>query len=127
MSGWQRIGVVISVIWLVAVPIYLMVSQNNRASELYGDCFSSAYQRYGPGGQSNSTEFDAAKQRCTEVHDRIAMPPDRLLRFLSGGDKESWVIWAVMLGPLAAFWAIGGIIFSTVRWIRRGFAEAKEL
>jgi hypothetical protein len=122
MSGWQRIGVVISAIWLVVVPIYLMVSQNNRASELYGDCFSSAYRDFGPGGyQSNSTNFDAAKQRCTEVHDKLAMPPDKLLRFLRGEDKDSWLIWAMMLVPLAAFWMISGLIFSTVRWIRRGF------
>ena len=89
MSGWQRIGAVISVIWLVAAPIYLMVSQNSQANELYGDCFSSAYQQYGPGGsRSNATEFDAAKQRCTELHDKIAMPPERVLRFLRGEDKD---------------------------------------
>jgi hypothetical protein len=125
MSGWQRIGVVISVSWLAAVPIYLMVSQNNQASELYGACFSSAYQEYGPGGsQSNATEFDAAKQRCTELHDKIAMPPDRLLRFLRAKDKDSWILWAMMLIPLAAFWIISGIIFATVRWIRQGFVES---
>jgi len=27
MSGWQRIGVVISILWLIGVPIYLMVDQ----------------------------------------------------------------------------------------------------
>ena len=30
----------------------------------------------------------------------------------------------MMLVPLAAFWAIGGIIFATVRWVRRGFTRA---
>jgi hypothetical protein len=119
----QRIGVVISALWLVAVPIYFMVSQNNQANEIFAVCFSRAYQQYGPGGvQSNkATEFDAAKERCMQWRDKLFMPPNKLLRFLMGEDKDSWILWAMMLVPLAAFWIIGGIIFATVRWIRRGF------
>ena len=65
MSGWQRIGVVISIIWLVAVPIYLMVSTRTIGQVNYTETVLAALiSGFGPGGyQNNSTEFDAAKQR----------------------------------------------------------------
>jgi hypothetical protein len=28
MSGWQRIGVVISVLWLVGLPVYVLIDHN---------------------------------------------------------------------------------------------------
>jgi hypothetical protein len=36
MTGWQRIGVVISVLWLIGVPVYLVVISGDR--EMYEQC-----------------------------------------------------------------------------------------
>ena len=38
MKGWPGIGVLISVLWLVGVPIYLMVDTNNTAKVVYQSC-----------------------------------------------------------------------------------------
>jgi hypothetical protein len=38
MGGWQRIGVVISVLWLLGLPSYMLMSHNLRVQERYVDC-----------------------------------------------------------------------------------------
>src|SRR5262245_45388297 len=38
MTGWQKIGVTLSVLWLIGLPIYIMVDSNRRASEFYAWC-----------------------------------------------------------------------------------------
>jgi hypothetical protein len=35
MTGWQRIGVVISVLRLIGSPSYILVSKNKAANESY--------------------------------------------------------------------------------------------
>ena len=42
LSGWQRIGVVISVLWLIASPIYLLVTKNEAANKSYAACIESS-------------------------------------------------------------------------------------
>jgi hypothetical protein len=117
MSGWQRIGMVISVLWLVGFPIYLMIDQNSTAGKLYGECYSAAYSAYG----SQPDKLKARTAECSQTHSQIVMTPEKLLRVLMGGDKESWVFWLIILTPLAAFWIVGGTMITTLRWIARGF------
>ncbi len=38
LSGWGRLGVVISVLWIIAFPSYLTVDTNNQANEFYQWC-----------------------------------------------------------------------------------------
>jgi hypothetical protein len=38
MSGGQRIGAAISVLWLIASPIYLLVTKNEAANKTYAAC-----------------------------------------------------------------------------------------
>jgi hypothetical protein len=122
MSGWQRIGIVISVIWLIAAPIYIMADQNRRASDIYGMCFETAYRRYGPAGyEPKPAEFTIAKQQCAETLEKLDMPPSKLWDALMGQDKDSGDLRALIFRPLALFWIIGAAVISTFRWVRRGF------
>jgi len=41
MSGWQRIGVVISVLWLVSLPLYVAMDHNSRVRWRNVDCLIS--------------------------------------------------------------------------------------
>src|SRR5262249_57203663 len=50
MSDWQRLGVLISVLWLVGMPIYLMVDTNNTAGVVYQSCIRSADLAFEAGG-----------------------------------------------------------------------------
>jgi hypothetical protein len=40
MSGWQRLGIVVSILWLVGASIYLMADANETARRTYGLCYS---------------------------------------------------------------------------------------
>jgi hypothetical protein len=41
MITWRKIGVVVSVLWLIGLPIFVMFDSNRRASEFYA-CISCA-------------------------------------------------------------------------------------
>ena len=38
MRRWQKIGILLSVIWMIGIPIYVMIDSNRRANEFYGMC-----------------------------------------------------------------------------------------
>jgi hypothetical protein len=38
VSGWQKIGVLVSILWMVGLPICMMIDSNRRASEFYDMC-----------------------------------------------------------------------------------------
>jgi hypothetical protein len=130
MSGWQRIGVVISVLWILSAPIALVVSQNNSASSYYASCRSTNYDiasNYRQAGRNDLADAIEAK-----AHDECWKVPgfttiSKLGSYLVAGDAQSGILWLFLLVPLAAFWVICGIIFSTVRWIRRGFVSAQKV
>jgi hypothetical protein len=42
MSGWQRIGVVISVLWMLAVPTYFVIVNNQGAGAYEKVCLDRA-------------------------------------------------------------------------------------
>jgi hypothetical protein len=48
-----------------------------------------------------------------------------VLYFVTGSD--AWLFWiSLILLPLALFWILAGVLFWTVRWIRRGFTQSKS-
>ncbi len=123
-SGWQRLGVVISVLWAVGAPIYAMVDTNHRAGENYGHCYSIAYKTYGPGPTANETRLQIAEAECRRALDSAAMPPQKLLDVLLGKGSEpggAAILWGIILVPIALLWLIGGTIIGTVRWVATGF------
>ena len=47
MSGWNRLFVVIAVLWAVAAPIILMVDTNRPVHQAFDRCGDAAYRNYG--------------------------------------------------------------------------------
>jgi hypothetical protein len=93
MSGWQRIGVVISVLWLVGLPVYVLIDHN----------------------------LSGAVPPMTPL-DLIALFATGKGAYRGGEpDPYWWIIWIAVLGPIALFWLVGWIVLGTVRWVRRGF------
>ena len=76
MSGWQRIGVVISILWLVGLPIFLMIDTNRRANDFYSDCLGFAYR--GITGNTPKQQTDAQiADAGTLISVRSLRPPSR--------------------------------------------------
>jgi hypothetical protein len=115
MSGWQRIGVVLSVLWLVGLPVYLMNDTNMRAQDQFIDC-KMAQER----GLRWGTEADCKRAAgFMEWADLAQMfrgdPQDIYTTYRARG------MWVFLLGPVVLLWLVGWIVFGTVRWVRRGF------
>lgn len=129
MSGWQRIGVLISVLWFVGMPIYLMVDTTNTAEVVYQSCIRSADLAFQPGGfeGDNPGELKSAERQCARSFYNTRMPPGKLMRLLLGREgQETLIVWTMILVPIILFWVVGGATFATVRWIRRRLASSEN-
>lgn len=123
MTGWQQIGVWISILWFFGIPIYLVVNTNKTAEVVYQSCIRSADLAFEPGGfeGDNPGELKTAERRCARSFDHMRMSPGKLIRLLLGRDsEETLTVWAIILLPIALFWLVGGATINAVRWIRRG-------
>ncbi len=126
-SGWNRLFLVISVLWAIGAPIWVMVDTNDSTGKVYQMCLNSAYKNYDVGGYTpNTTKYDATKSECLHSFERQFIPPQRLLAMLLGNDPGPGgygfaLLWGVILVPIALLWLIGGGTVRTVRWIAAGF------
>jgi hypothetical protein len=116
MSGWQRIGVVISVLWLVGLPIYLQMHENQRIYNLVMNCIDARL----PGDAAAGATFDQVLQYCTRVYGPY-WSWGELVRLFR--DDVFVFVWfsGFLLAPIVLFWLVDWIVLSTVRWVRRGF------
>jgi hypothetical protein len=117
LNGWQRIGIVLSVVWAVGAFIYARDAAENRAEEFarsaYQICFDNARRVLGdesdPSAQSH---YDAALNGCYAELQRTRAV------WLAG----SWGDAAITaLVPIPVAWLLAWGLVALVRWIRRGF------
>jgi hypothetical protein len=123
MSGWQRIGVVISVLWLIASATYFIATKNEAASESYAACIESSRMtgtRLREIGKHD--EADAWERHSNDWCLRAAgyMSPVGLAHALLEGSYDSAVLWGFLLGPIALLWLVGSLVIGTVRWLSSG-------
>ncbi len=115
MSGWQRLGMVVTVLWLLGAPIHLMVHANQSADRLYAMCLSRTY--------NNKAGADL-ETRCRAQFEEQSMTPQKLLNLLFAANKDQITVWTFLLVPLVVFWLLGWIVLGTCRWVSRGFKRA---
>jgi len=122
MARWRRVGVLVSVLWFIGVPIYLVVDTNSTAKAVYQSCIRSADLAFEPGGfeGNNPDELKVAERRCTRSFYDMRMSPERLLRLLLGrGGDDTLTVWTIILLPVMFFWIVVGAAVATVRRVRR--------
>lgn len=117
MSGWQRLGVVISILWLLGAPAYFMVDANQSANRVSEMCYSTAFSKSG-------ADLETEKSRCLAQLAELSMTPQKLLNLFFAANKDQITLWTFLLVPLAGFWMLGWIVIGTCRWISRGFRRA---
>jgi hypothetical protein len=111
MSGWLRIGVVLSVLWVVGYPIYSFIDETKSNERAYRTC-QKIYIQYFPNPDLSSADIHAQCQKTA-----FELTPPIL------ANENFWILFVA--APLALFWILGGVILWTVRWIRRGFTNAE--
>jgi hypothetical protein len=104
LNRWQRIGIVLSVLWVPVGLIYEIGASNDR----YEAAFTPVYDvcrdkqdRHLNKGRTNNTN-------CAAKAGRVATEP-------------WWIVPLTALAPIAVAWLLVYIIVWTVRWVRRGF------
>ena len=122
MSGWQRIGVLISILWLIASPTYLLVTKNQAANKSYAACIELSLMtgtrlRYiGQHDQADAWERHS-NNWCLGAAGY--MSPVGLAHAMLEGSYSSAIVWGVFLGPIALLWLVGSLVIGTVRWLGR--------
>jgi hypothetical protein len=114
MTGWQRIGVVVSVLWLIGFPIYLVVHSSMNAGHLHEQCLKS----YLPDLTSEEKH-----ETCWHSSHIGAVTWKTVGYALIAGNSDTVALWPMMFGPVALLWSFGVITLGTVRWIRRRLTE----
>ena len=110
MSRWPRIGVVVSVLWLIGFPIYLVVHSSMNASHLYEQCLKS-YLADLTGEEKHET--------CWRSSHIGAATWKTVGYALIAGNSDTVALWPMMFGPVVLLWAVGTLTLNAVRWIRR--------
>jgi hypothetical protein len=112
MSGLQRIGVVISVLWLLGLPVYLLIDMY-RSSIQYADLLEDVCM-----ATRNSPE---GAQALTECFNKAIAAGGNEFHTLVAHTFKDVFLWIILLGPIILLWLVGWIVLGTVRWVRRGF------
>jgi hypothetical protein len=113
MSGvarrWHRIGVVLSVLWVLGFPFFAIRFDDQQALNHYGACLVAS-------GISDSAA--ASRARCTFIYHSEETSFSKT--FLSLNRSTAYV-WGAVLAPVVALWVLGGIVIGTLRWTGRDF------
>ena len=128
LSGWTRILIVLSGIWIASVvalvevdrrrvldderPWGLVTLRDNKTSETYGGLRKSEIRRLGELTLKKSKSADAEPADTDEAKRLIEADPEPAL---AGARIAAW-----MLVPVAILWVLYGCLL----WVRAGFARA---
>jgi hypothetical protein len=97
LNGWQRIGIVLSVLWALSAVVWVPTFLDHRAMK----------------------DFKV----CIDVYTDFSMCQRSLDRQLKDTEaNRTFITAAVALAPVVISWLL--IIVATVRWVRRGFQPA---
>lgn len=108
LNGWQRIGIVLSIIWFFGAGITQRVSDVNEA-EFHADlsskiCYDS-YRHSLPG-----TELEECNRKYQDSYD-----------IWINGSWGNSIFMAIV--PIPIFWGIIILLIRVYRWIKKGFAK----
>jgi hypothetical protein len=125
MNGWNRLFVVVAVVWMLIAPFLLVAENNKPAERLFSLCSDAAYHLY---GSSSSSQLDMDRYRAEEAKCSAALVrglvglPEMLGAMIGAGDwKLGAVAWGFILIPLALLWIVAWGVGRVVRWVAAGF------
>ena len=113
MTSRQKIGVLVSVLWLIGFPTYLVVHSGMNAGHLYEECLKSF----------PDLTIEEQHETCWNSSYLGAVTPKVIANALIAGNSDTLTLWSMMLGPVVLLWAIGVITLDAVPWIRRRLSE----
>ena len=106
-------------LWLLGFPFYITANTNSHADSYYQWCRQT--RRATVDEYQKAKSWDKATALEATAHEDCWRPSGHIT---IQGTLQEPLFWGMVLGALAIFWIIGGIIFGTARWIARGFNRA---
>lgn len=105
MNGWQRIGLVLSVLWILGAGFYQRSADMQRAGDMGGFAMRACMEE-----QKLKGSFDFS--RCSDEF-------DKMFRVFA---EHSWGNVAIVaFVPIPIAWLFVYLLVWLTRWIRRGF------
>jgi hypothetical protein len=134
LNGWQRIGIVLSVVWAVGASIYVRDAAEDRAEEFarsdYQICFDNARRVLGDESaecaRNEGREDEPGRMPCPSAQSHY----DAALNGCYAKLEQTRAMWLVgswgdaaisALLPIPVAWLLVWGLVGLVRWIRRGF------
>jgi hypothetical protein len=111
LNGWQRIGIVLSVIWAIWAVFHEMDESLRRYNEAYGEAFGPVYRECRDKQDREGRPADG--RACLEEAEPVAMKTVHM--------ESRWNVAIVALAPIPIAWLLVWGLVALVRWIRRGF------
>ena len=108
LNGWQRIGIVLSVLWFFVAVITHRENDIHRAFEFASNSSSLCYESHRD--SINAGNSDICAERFTNNYKLM----------LEGSWASSFMIAII---PIPIFWGIIILIIKTYRWIKKGFVK----
>jgi len=114
MSGWQRIGIILSIIWLLVggwwgrTLIFDYVGWKTSAQ--LDLCVARNKAQFGENGP-----YEKIWTPCWAEHTS---------NFTKNAEGHWWTTLAFALIPIPFGWLIGWGLIATSRWVKRGFQQA---
>ena len=126
MSGWNRLFVVVAVLWAIAAPFVLMADTNTPVEQAFKRCADAAYRDYGASDSRIRLDMDTHRQevdRCLDTFSRDFVSIQNVGSAMIGiGDRTlGLVTWGFIVIPLALLWGVSWVLSRVVRWVAAGF------
>lgn len=110
LNGWQRIGVVLSALWLAFVCFMFVISRNGARPDFSSDV--------------HYVDHECETKLASEPAPTPGQPIS-LERFAGCERSEQRTRWGqfalVMLAPIALGWSLIYLLIATIRWVATGF------
>jgi len=107
LSGWQRIGVALTILWLVLGSVGLHMRElrdaNGAGNSMYSIC--TTMNKALPTPQDDPKDCEISRD---------------MLRTMNLQGEFNRVLVEVLV-PIPVFWLLGWLILKTIAWIRKGF------
>lgn len=111
LNGWNRIGVIASVVWILGAGFYTDNSEIDKASHVIADVHVQCDSNLPDYFQANDA-YEAAFRQCNkQAEDSLAL-----------AESNAWLAAAIVaFVPVPLGWGLTYLAPFLVRWVKRGF------
>ena len=111
LNGWQRLGIIASVVWILVAWVHTYDSENDSASKAI------ASNQVTCDGNLAGKTGDAWQKGLDECNKRA---DESLTQAMAGARVDAAI---VALVPVPLGWGLAYLVLFLVRWVKRGFAR----